>query len=154
MTIVNIVTVDVEAPASELWKLVRDYGKIHEYVDFIEGTTMDDVEPAVGVLRVLKLKAGNTLDETIKVWDESTMSYTFDIVNGPPFAKTILFTFRVEEDEATKTSKMVCTADVELRTFFSWILPSFLIKKKVGGKQLGICEGYKKAAETKLPVEK
>ena len=82
----------------------------------------------------------NHLDETITAWDEKKMSYTFDIKNGPPFAKTLLFTLAVEEVDA-QTSKLVCVADLELTSFFSWIIPSFLLKTKLGGKQMMIIEG-------------
>jgi hypothetical protein len=149
MTFKNTVFVPVEAPDSELWKYVRGYGKIHEYVDFIESTKMDDVEPAVGVLRVLKTDGG-TIDETITAWDEKNMTYTFDVVGGPPFAKTIFFTFGVEKVD-DKNSKLVCAVDVELKMFFSWVIPSFLLRKKLGEKQMAIIEGYKNAAENKVP---
>lgn len=117
------------------------YGKIHEYVGFIDSTAMDDVEPAVGVVRVAHHGKGH-LDETITAWDEE---------NIPPFAKTLFFPLRIDKVDAT-TSKLVCVVDLNLTTFFSFILPSFLLKKKLGGKQMKILEGYKNAAETKMPV--
>jgi hypothetical protein len=150
MTLESSVNVSVAAPAAELWKYVRAYSQIHEYVGFIESTTMDEVEPAVGVLRVVH-HGKSHLDETITAWDEKEMSYTFGIKNGPPFAKTLLFTLTVEEVNA-QTSKLVCVADLELTSCFSWIIPSCLLKTKLGGKQKMIIEGYKNAAETKLPV--
>jgi hypothetical protein len=146
MTVQNTVDVPVAAPASELWKYVRAYGRMHEYVGFVESTTMDKVEPAVGVLRVLHVGTKH-LDEIITMWDEKNMSYTYDIKNGPIYAQMFLITFTVEEVDA-KNSKLVCMADLELTTFFSWILPSFLLKKMLGGKQMLILEGYKNAAET------
>jgi hypothetical protein len=150
MTILITNDISVEAPASELWKYVRAYGRMHEYCDFVDNTTMNDVEPAVGVLRVVE-SGGRKLDETITEWNEEMMSYTFGIKNGPPFAETIYFTLRVEEVD-DKTSKFVCVTDLKMTWFFSWVLPSFLVKKKIGGKQMEMLKCYKNATETNMPV--
>jgi hypothetical protein len=152
MTVKHAVDLTVQAPASLLWMYVKAYGRIHEYVDFIDSTTMEEgVEPTVGVLRVVHTTGNKHLNETITAWDEENKTYTYDVKNGPPFAETVFVTITVEEVDAT-TSKLMCAMDVELTTIFSWILPTFLLKKKLGGKMMGIAQGYQNAAEKKLPV--
>jgi hypothetical protein len=154
MSFINKLSIPVDAPPSGLWKYVRAYDKVHEYVDFITSTTMEDenkFEPAIGVKRVVTNTEGKKLDENITAWDEKNKSYTFDIQNGPPFAKAIFFTLSVKDNVDNKSkSELECVVNLELKGIFYYILPSFLLKKKIGGKQAELMAGYKNAAEKKL----
>ena len=71
-------TVDIDAPAAEVWELLKDFSAAAAWLPMVESSTGEGGnEP--GATRVLVLNEDTKLYETLKKYDASKMKYTYKI---------------------------------------------------------------------------
>jgi|GEM_PF-6047883 len=60
----------IDAPIEEAWKiLATDYGKIHQYSEFVDAVVLEGTEIGLGCVRQCTLKDGGYLKEEITKWE-------------------------------------------------------------------------------------
>ncbi|OED38197.1 hypothetical protein AB833_20705 [Chromatiales bacterium (ex Bugula neritina AB1)] len=73
-------TVAINAPAAEVWAMIKDFGNAHTWLPMVESTEIEGGnEP--GAMRVLTLGPGIKVYETLKKYSEEKMRYTYRIPN-------------------------------------------------------------------------
>ncbi len=74
-------TIDINAPATAVWAIIKDFGNAHAWLPMVESTESEgDNEP--GATRVLTLGPGIKVYETLKKYKADKMSYSYRIPNS------------------------------------------------------------------------
>lgn len=99
-------TIAIDAPAEEVWAKVKDFNALNTWhpavakVDILRGENNK-----VGATRLLTLNDGGTIEEDLLAWDETTMTYTYNI---------ILSVLPVSDYEATLTVEPITDTSTKI----------------------------------------
>ena len=136
--------------ADTLWNKLAVYSDFswHPQVESSvnDGSIPDGSDNMVGAVRVLVNTSGAELTETVQEWSNSKRYQTFSIDKGaPPFAKSLMITFQVREDESSGKVLVDMIVNLEVKAPFCILAPllSVVLKKKLGPFVDGIAN-YKK----------
>ena len=100
-----------------------------------DGSIPDGSDNMVGAVRVLVNSSGQELTETVQEWSNSKRYQTFSIDKGaPPFAKSLVITFQVREDNVSGKAYVDMIVDLQVKAPFCILAPllSVVLKKKLG----------------------
>ena len=70
-------SITINAEPAKVWAVVKDFDSLHKWHPAIEATEATGND--VGATRVLTLKDGSTITETLKKFDNESMSYMYQI---------------------------------------------------------------------------
>ncbi|MCX4190386.1 SRPBCC family protein [Methylophaga sp. OBS3] len=70
-------SITINAEPAKVWAVVKDFDSLHKWHPAIEATEATGND--VGATRVLTLKDGSTITETLKKFDNENMSYMYQI---------------------------------------------------------------------------
>lgn len=77
-------TVEVSADAAKTWKAVKDFGGLHTWHPAVEKTDIKSGgDNKVGTVRVLTLKGGGTITETLTAHSDKKRSLSYRIDDSP-----------------------------------------------------------------------
>ena len=105
------------------------------------GSIQDGSASVIGAERVLVNSLGTELVETVTEWSNKKMYYSCSIDKGaPPFAKSMIITFRVREQKDQVLVDMI--VDLEVKCPFIVLSPILgaVLPKKLGGFVEGISD--------------
>ncbi len=71
-------TMTINADPAKVWAAIKDFDSLHKWHPAIESTEASGGNEA-GAKRVLTLKSGGTINETLKKFDDAGMSYMYQI---------------------------------------------------------------------------
>lgn len=103
--------IQISAGSEEVWRTVRDFGAIDEYVPPITTAELDG--EGVGAARALTLADGGTVVERLDALDEANQTLRYSIVESPLPVEDYEGTLSVEAiDESTCTVTWTAEFDV------------------------------------------
>jgi len=105
-------TMEIDAPASAVWKKVRNFGDLASWLPVISTSEIelgDDNVP--GAVRLLTLPDGGKVREELLEHDEDARSMTYSILEAPEPIKDYRSTLKIEENGAG--SRVVWTGSFE-----------------------------------------
>ncbi|MCP4877307.1 MAG: SRPBCC family protein [Gammaproteobacteria bacterium] len=70
--------IEIDAPASKVWDLIKDFDKAHQWLPMVESTTGEGGN-APGATRVLSLGGDAKVYETLKAYNAEKMTYSYKI---------------------------------------------------------------------------
>lgn len=76
-------TVTIDAPAATVWARIRDFGALKDWHPAVADSPANQGN-AVGSVRLVKLKGGGELTETLEGHDEAQMKYSYRLRDGSP----------------------------------------------------------------------
>lgn len=76
-------TVTIDAPAATVWARIRDFGALKDWHPAVADSPANQGN-AVGSVRLVKLKGGGELTETLEGHDEAQMKYSYRLKDGSP----------------------------------------------------------------------
>lgn len=76
-------SVDVNAPAAEVWKLVGNYNAIPTWHPAVTTSDLTGTGYAHGDIRVLTLKDGAKIYDELTVYEDLEKSYTYRLIKSP-----------------------------------------------------------------------
>ena len=76
-------TVTIDAPATTVWARIRDFGALKDWHPAVADSPANQGN-AVGSVRLVKLKGGGELTETLEGHDEAQMKYSYRLKDGSP----------------------------------------------------------------------
>ena len=94
MTSVSI-SEEIQASASRVWKLVRNFGAIADWLPAAEASEADG--DSVGAIRRLALAGGAIADERLEAFDDAGRTYAYSVVDSTLPMTGYRATIRVEE---------------------------------------------------------
>lgn len=71
-------TMTINAEPAKVWAAIKDFDSLHKWHPAIESTEATGGNEA-GATRVLTLNGGGTINETLKKFDDASMSYMYQI---------------------------------------------------------------------------
>jgi hypothetical protein len=85
MTAVFVSTV-LPAPVAEVWRIVRDFNALPNWVPFARSSRIEDGQPPdrVGCVRIVLLADGATVRERLVALSDYDMSFSYTLLDGPP----------------------------------------------------------------------
>ena len=83
----------VEAPAQEVWELLRDFSSIDRYASGISSCVMEGHD--VGAVRTLTVSNGVICEQLLKI-DQSAQAVTFAVISSPLPMSSCISTICVE----------------------------------------------------------
>jgi hypothetical protein len=86
----------VEASASDVWDLLRDFGGVTRYSRGIESCTVEG--EGIGSVRTLTMGGGVQIAERLEAFDDAGRRLQYAIVSGPLPMEDYLSTVEVRED--------------------------------------------------------
>lgn len=86
----------IQAPATEVWNTVRDFGALDSYVAAVGTCTQDG--SGVGALRKLTLQDGAEVVEKLRNLDDSHRTLNYTIEEAPLPVENYLGTMQVKEE--------------------------------------------------------
>jgi hypothetical protein len=78
-----VLSVEVKASASDVWKLVGAFDKLQDWHPAVESSTVNGSPTAVGTHRVLHLKGGGDIEEELTSYSDANMRLNYAILSGP-----------------------------------------------------------------------
>ena len=78
-----VLSVEVKASASDVWKVVGAFDKLQDWHPAVESSTVTGSPTAVGTQRTLHLKGGGDIQEELTSYSDSNMRLTYSILSGP-----------------------------------------------------------------------
>lgn len=78
-----VMSAEVKAVPADVWKTVGAFDKLQDWHPAVESTTMNGSPTKPGSSRVLHLKGGGEIHETLTSYSDSTMALTYQIDSGP-----------------------------------------------------------------------
>lgn len=76
-------TVTIDAPAATVWARIRDFGALKDWHPAVADSPANQGN-AVGSVRLVKLKGGGELTETLEGYDDAQMKYSYRLKDGSP----------------------------------------------------------------------
>jgi len=76
-------TVTIDAPAATVWARIRDFGALKDWHPAVTDSPAS-LGNAVGSVRLVKLKGGGELTETLEGHDDAQMKYSYRLKDGSP----------------------------------------------------------------------
>ncbi|WP_338414450.1 SRPBCC family protein [uncultured Sphaerotilus sp.] len=76
-------TVTIEAPAATVWARIRDFGALKDWHPAVADSPANQGN-AVGSVRLVQLKGGGELTETLEGYDDAQMKYSYRLKDGSP----------------------------------------------------------------------
>jgi mxaD protein len=76
-------SVEINAPADQVWRKINDFNALHRWLPTIAKTEItrgQNNKP--GAVRLLTLKAGGTVEQLLLAYNPAGMSYTYRIIRG------------------------------------------------------------------------
>jgi len=81
----SYVSMNVNAPASMLWDVVKDFDGLENWCPPFSGDEIQSgTNNTVGAIRTLTIKDGPTFNEELLAWDRMTRSYTYRVIDPAP----------------------------------------------------------------------
>lgn len=81
----SYVSMNVNAPASMLWDVVKDFDGLENWCPPFSGDELESgTNNTVGAVRILTIKDGPTFTEELLAWDRMTRSYTYRVIDPAP----------------------------------------------------------------------
>jgi mxaD protein len=87
-------TVDLQAPAAEVWKTVGNFGAAASYLEVVDRCELMGSPP--GAERVLHLKGGGSVLERLILASDSDKAFRYTIVDSPLPVSDYVSTVRVD----------------------------------------------------------
>src|SRR5690606_12730391 len=76
-------TIAIDAPAEEVWAKVKDFNALNTWHPAVAKTEiLKGDNNKVGATRLLTLNDGGTIEEDLLTWDETTMTYSYNIIQS------------------------------------------------------------------------
>lgn len=76
-------TIAIDAPAAEVWDKVKDFNALNTWHPAVAKTEiLKGDNNKVGATRLLTLNDGGTIEEDLLAWDETTMTYSYNIIQS------------------------------------------------------------------------
>jgi hypothetical protein len=117
-------SVDIPAPASEVWQLIGGYGSLPDWLPYIPMSELHEG----GRVRHLANPDGGVIVERLMAFDEAGRSYSYHILQSPFPQTDYLSTLRVRETGERKSRvewsgefKPVGVSDAEISKLFQGI---------------------------------
>ena len=85
----------LEAPAREVWKTIRDFGRVGEYVTTITETTTKG--SGIGALRTLTLRNDIQVVERLESLDDQKKTLSYSVLETPLAMKGYVATMKLED---------------------------------------------------------
>lgn len=76
-------SVEVAAAPADVWKTIGGFDRLQDWHPAVESTTMNGSPTTPGSSRVLHLKGGGEIHETLTSYSDSLMRYTYKIDQSP-----------------------------------------------------------------------
>lgn len=95
-------SVDIPAPADEVWQLIGGFDSLPDWLPFIPKSELREG----GRVRHLANPDGGVIVERLMAFDEKGRSYTYHILESPFPQKDYLSTLRVKEIDPGKGSRV------------------------------------------------
>lgn len=80
-------TVTIDAPAATVWARIRDFGALKDWHPAVADSPASQGN-TVGSVRLVKLKGGGELTETLEGHDEAQRKYNYRLKDGSPLPVT------------------------------------------------------------------
>jgi len=80
-------TVTIDAPAATVWARIRDFGALKDWHPAAADSPASQGN-TVGSVRLVKLKGGGELTETLESYDDAQMKYGYRLKDGSPLPVT------------------------------------------------------------------
>jgi len=76
-------TIAIDAPAADVWAKVKDFNALNTWHPAVARTEILAGENnKAGATRLLTLNDGGTIEEDLLAWDETTMTYSYNIIQS------------------------------------------------------------------------
>lgn len=93
-------TITIDAPAAAVWARIKDFNALKNWHPAVEDSAASQGN-AVDSVRIVKLKGGGMLEETLETHDDAAMKYSYRAKNGGALPVTnYTSTLRVTADGA------------------------------------------------------
>lgn len=76
-------TVTINVPAATVWARIRDFGALKDWHPAVADSPANKGN-AVGSVRLVRLKGGGELTETLEGYDDAQMKYSYRLKDGSP----------------------------------------------------------------------
>jgi Polyketide cyclase / dehydrase and lipid transport len=75
----------INAPAAEVWRVVRDFNALHKWTPFVAASRIEQNVPAdqVGCVRNFRLKDGSLIREQLLALSDYDLSCTYSMLESP-----------------------------------------------------------------------
>jgi hypothetical protein len=81
----SYVSMNVNAPASMLWDVVKDFDGLENWCPPFSGDELQSgVNNTIGAVRTLTIKDGPSFNEELLAWDRMKRSYTYRVLDPAP----------------------------------------------------------------------
>ena len=80
-------TVTIDAPAATVWARIRDFGALKDWHPAVADSPASQGN-TVGSVRLVQLKGGGALTETLESYDDAQMKYSYRLKDGSPLPVT------------------------------------------------------------------
>jgi carbon monoxide dehydrogenase subunit G len=74
-------TITIEAPAAAVWARIKDFNGLKNWHPAVEDSAASQGN-AVDSVRIVKIKGGGQLEETLETHDDAAMKYSYRAKNG------------------------------------------------------------------------
>lgn len=74
-------TISIDAPAAAVWARIKDFNALKNWHPAVEDSAASQGN-AVDSVRIVKIKGGGQLEETLEAHDDAQMKYTYRAKNG------------------------------------------------------------------------
>lgn len=99
-------TIAIDAPAAEVWDKVKDFNALNTWHPAVAKTEiLKGDNNKVGATRLLTLNDGGTIEEDLLAWDETTMTYSYNIIQS---------VLPVSDYEATLTVELITDTSTKI----------------------------------------
>lgn len=99
-------TIAIDAPAEEVWAKVKDFNALNTWHPAVAKTEiLKGDNNKVGATRLLTLNDGGTIEEDLLAWDETTMTYSYNIIQS---------VLPVSDYEATLTVELITDTSTKI----------------------------------------
>ena len=96
-------TISIDAPAAAVWARIKDFNALKNWHPAVEDSAASQGN-AVDSVRIVKIKGGGQLEETLEAHDDAQMKYTYRAKNGGALPVTnYTSTLRVTADGKKST---------------------------------------------------
>ncbi len=81
----SYVSINVDAPASNIWDVVKDFDGLENWCPVFSGADIKSgTNNEVGAIRTLTIKDGPSFDEELLAWDAMQRSFTYSVIDPAP----------------------------------------------------------------------
>jgi carbon monoxide dehydrogenase subunit G len=74
-------TINIDAPAAAVWARIKNFSALQDWHPAVAESHASDGNN-LGSVRIVKIKGGGQIEESLEAWDEAQMKYTYRAKDG------------------------------------------------------------------------